>query len=287
MRSILGVVVILLAFMGVGAAAADFPEDLSKWIRIRATEKSHDYWAVANNDTKNDWFVFLRGDQPSVRLRAARRSAYPYRQESYPPMPFTIERGSAKDGLGGEWFSSKVTDGWIIGFNAGEWGGALWWFSPDGKKRSKISDDQIVGFLETEAGLLGLEGIAHGGVSRGKIIRITKGEDELWHSELFVDLEGAPETVAKGPDKQLLIATTDRLVRVDPGTKKLDVLVKDAFWGSLYPTTMICTSSGTIYLGMRHGVAEINKVGQAYEVKWLIPNATYDGATTTPAKKVK
>ena len=61
---------------------------------------------------------------------------------------------SATEGLAGEWFSVKVSDGWIIGFNAGEFGAGLWWFSPDGKKREKISGDQVVGFFVTDAGLL-------------------------------------------------------------------------------------------------------------------------------------
>ena len=77
-------------------------------------------------------------------------------------MPFKVPQGSAKEGLAGEWFSVKISDGWIIGFNAGEFGAGLWWFSPDGKKREKISEDQVVGFFVTDAGLLALEGLAHG-----------------------------------------------------------------------------------------------------------------------------
>ena len=32
-----------------------------------------------------------------------------------------------------------VADGWLVGFNAGEFGGGLWWFSFDGKRSKRIS----------------------------------------------------------------------------------------------------------------------------------------------------
>jgi hypothetical protein len=270
-------IVALAALLGKeahGADLAEYPEDLSKWARMPPTNAPDFYWGAANRDTEHEWTVFLRGDRPAVRLRA--RQSWPQRQEAYPPMPFEVEQGSTEEGRAGEWFSTKVSDGWIIGFNKGEWGGALWWYSPDGKKRSRISKDQVIGFIETDAGLLALDGIAHGLTNRGQLIRLAKGKDNLWHSERFVDLEGAPEAAVKGPDGTLLVATYDRLLRVDLGSKKREVLAEDACWQDLYPKSMILTPSGTVYLGMRHGVAEIAKEGTVYKVTWLIPDAEYD-----------
>ena len=157
------ILAILLVATGVIAGWSDYPADLAKWISTQPPQVLDDRWVAANHDTKNEWVVFLLEGRPSVRLRAVKQekgSHYPEMQESYPVMPFKVPRGSAKDGLAGEWFSLQVSDGWIIGFNAGEFGAGLWWFSPDGKRREKISEDRVVGFFATDAGLLALEGIA-------------------------------------------------------------------------------------------------------------------------------
>ncbi len=271
----------LLGEEGYGSGMAEIPEDLSKWLVTAPPAKCDSRYYDAYFDSKHTWVVFNRDGRPSARLRVVKReggSPYPEWQESYPPMPFKVEQGSFEDGLAGEWFSTKVTDGWIIGFNKGEWGGGLWWFSPDGKKRSKISKDQVVGFLETDAGLLALEGCSHGFADEGKIIRLSRGGDGFWHSELFVDLKGAPETAVKDRDGTLMVATHDRLLRIHPGTRELEVLLADAFWGGLGPNSVIHPPSGSIFVGMRHGVVEVEKIGAVYNPKWLIPNAEYGRA---------
>jgi hypothetical protein len=261
-----------------GSAADDYPADLSKWL-VRRPPDDEERGRAANHDTEHEWIVFLTGDRPSVRLRAVKRdksSPYPSRQESYPPMPFKVPQGTAKEGLRGEWCSLEVPDGWLIGFNAGEFGGALWWFSPDGTKRYKISKDRVIGFFKTDAGILALEGIAHLSISRGRIVRLNRGKDGQWTADAFADLKGAPQTAVVGTDGTMTVATTDRLLRVDLKTRKIDVLLKDAFWGGLYPKSMIVAPSGSIYLGMRHGVAQVEKRGGAYEATWLIPDVTFD-----------
>ena len=43
--------------------------------------------------------------------------------------------------------SARVDDGWLVGFNKGEFGAALYWFSADGKQNYKISDHQVWEFF--------------------------------------------------------------------------------------------------------------------------------------------
>ena len=138
------ILAMLFATTAVFASLSDYPTDLAKWISTQPPEVLDERWLAANHDTENAWVVFLSGGRPSARLRTVKRekgSPYPEKQESYPPMPFKVPEGLATEGLAGEWFSAQVADGWIIGFNAGEFGAGLWWFSPDGKKREKISED--------------------------------------------------------------------------------------------------------------------------------------------------
>ena len=276
MRRITGrVLAILLVPTCASAGLADYPADLSKWVRTRPPEVGDDRWFDANQDIGHQWIVFLHRDRPSVRLRSAKRqkgSPYPERQESYPPMPFVIEQGSSADGLAGEWFSTRVSDGWLVGFNAGEWGGAIWWYAPDGKERYKVSTDQVIGFFKTGAGLVAPEGLD----KRGRIVRLIKGGNGRWHSEPFVDLGGGPEAAAMGIDGSLTVATEDRLLRIHLDTRGIDVLLKESCWAGLYPNSIILAPSGSVYLGMRHVVVEVKKEGAAYKAKWLIPNPEFD-----------
>jgi hypothetical protein len=274
---ILTLIILLTPFI-VHARSADFPADLTKWLVTAPPDRNDDRYWDAYEDNKHSWVVFLQGDRPTARLWMAKReqgSHYPSMQESYPPMPFKIEDDINVEGHSGEWFSKKVKDGWIIGFNNGEWGGGLWWYSPDGKKQSKISDDQVIRFIETDAGLFALEGCSHAFAIDGKIIRLVRGGDGLWHSELVVDLKDTPEAAMQAQDGNLIVATFHGLLRVDPRTKKVDVLLANAFWGGLGPTSIIQSPSGSILIGMRHGVVEVEKIGSVYNPKWLIPDAEY------------
>lgn len=263
----------------IDAGLADYPADLSKWLRTQPPSLGDERWHAANNDTEHAWVVYMLKDRPSVRLRVVKLekgSPIPDRQESYPRMPFVVEQGSAKEGRAGEWFSVQVSDGWIIGFNAGEWGGALWWYSPDGKRRYKISEDQVVGFIKTDAGLFALEGLAHKSISRGRIVKLAKDNEGRWVSSNFVELGGAPEVGVLASDGLLTAATHDRLLRVNLVTKRIEVLFKNAFWGGLYPTSMVIAPSGAVYMGMRHGVVELKKAGDIFRAHWLIPNIEFD-----------
>lgn len=55
----------------------------------------------------------------------------------------------------------------------------------------------------------------------------------------------------------------------------VEVLHDDAFWGGLYPNSLVFTPDGTIYLGMRHGVARLEKKGAEHKVVWLLPRKKF------------
>lgn len=250
----------------------DFPTDLGKWISLEPPKKDSDRWSAANH-SEYEWIVTLRDGRPHADLGDRGR-------RTPEPLPFEIEKGPAKDGLSGSRFSAKVSDGWIIAFNAGEFGAGLWWFSPDGTERYKIAEAWVKGFLPTQDGLLAIEGLAHLSSSRGRVIRLVRDPKGRWRAEDVVNLKHAPEVAAKGADGELIVATTDRLLKVIPAEKRIEVLVDHAFWGGLYPRSILLTPDGKIYLGMRHGVALIEKKDDTYKTSWLLPNKAF--AETKP-----
>ena len=243
----------------------EFPTDLGRWIVVEAPRRDSDAWSVANDDFHHTWAVSIRDGKPRVELA-----------EEWPtpaPLPFEIEPG---DGLYGRRYATRVSDGWIVGFNKGEFGGWLWWFSSDGKSRERIAKDvRTRAFVETKQGLLVVEGLAHGLRSRGRILRLARNPEGRWKAEDVIDLKDAPEAVVKTADGSLLVATHGRLLKVDPASRKVNVLLDEAFWASLYPDSMVVAPDGRIYIGMRHGVARVEKGEAGHKVAWLLPNRAF------------
>jgi hypothetical protein len=218
--------VVLFACLAAPSLADDsFPTDLAKWVVTEPPRVESERWREANWSVES-WDVFLRDGHPSVR-------AWNSEQDDRAKLPFAIKPGQAADGLAGRIYAVKVADGWIVGFNAGEFGAGLWWFAPDGKSRYQISHDYVCGFVQTSKGLLALEGLAHMGSDRGELIGVNRGAQGQWQIDPFVDLGNAPEASTRDKDWSLIVVTTERLLRVRLD-KQVDVLVDHASWGGLY-----------------------------------------------------
>jgi hypothetical protein len=241
-----------LAFASEGSGPD--PEDLSKWVEM-SVEQNADYWQRANWSS-DEWVVYLREGRPSVR--AQKRS-----EDDRGKLPFAVAKGFRNVHV------AKVADGWIVASNYGEFGAELWWFSPEGKSRYQISREHVRGFLQNDRELFALEGLAHKGIDRGQVLRIVPGSNGKWRSERVVDLGSEPGAATRDKDGSLIIVTNTRLVRVRVG-KPVETLLDDMFWDGLYPNSIVVDSSGTVYIGMRKGVAKATLKGTK-TLSWLVP----------------
>jgi len=253
--------------------ADGFPNDLSYWFECEPPT-SGTREIAANNDLEHEWVVSLLKDRPEVRLAS--------RWPNPPPMPFAFDQ--AKEAVYGHPSIAKVDDGWIIGFNQGEFGASLWWFSPDGKERRRISKNVhwVNQFFRTDVGLLATVGLAHGTTSEGRIIRMARDADGRWRVEHLVNLGAAPYAALLEADGSMLVATSKSLLRVNLAEKKIKIFLDHVFWGILYPNSLIVDASGTIFVGMRHGVAKVKKVGMTYKARWLVPDISFERAPVRP-----
>lgn len=265
-----GFLIVLTALAAHKDPHANFPSDLARWYVTEPPQAGSEQELIANNDSKHEWLVILGKAGPEVKWRGHKPQDDPL---PFDPPP--IKPGSSKEGLGGRRTSAKVNDGWIVGFDAGEFGGALWWFSPDGTKRTKVMDANVLRLIPTKAGLLAIEGIAHGGTDEGKVIRLVQDRNGRWQGEVFADLGHAPQVVVKDVDGSLVVATTNQLLRIIPSSKKVVVMIDHVFWDLLYPNSMVIAPSGAIFVGMRHGVARLKKQGTSYKVEWLLPSKKF------------
>lgn len=236
-----------------------------------------DVWYAANRD-EWEWEVYMEGKIPCVSL-TANRSGQDFRKFR---IPFGINlklSGSQVKVKPGELFSPKVArkvaNGYLIGFNNGEFGGGLYWFSEDGKQHYEIPasarfTENTQYLLMRGPELLSLRGLAHMSIHTGVLSRLAQDAMGIWKETPLVNLEDTASCYCfQGLD--LWIATHSRLLRVS-ARNHLTVAVEKAFWSVLYPNSLIASAPDTFYLGMRAGVARVRlKAGSTPDIRWLLP----------------
>lgn len=233
----------------------------TNWISTPAAKLSEEYWASASwSDI--EWVVETENGRVFAR-RGAKNSST--------DLPFEIKKGSPDQR--GTRHAVKVADGWLAGWNAGEWGGSVWWFAPDGNTSQRVSKHQVIGFYPVAGGILAPAGLAHLGISEGKLIKFTKANSQ-WSSGEVANLQAAPQAASLDKDDTLIIATTERLLRVKP-SGDVTVLLPKTFWGNLYPNSMVIDAHGDVWIGMRHGITKVGTKGSSNEVLWLVPDKSY------------
>ena len=187
--------------------ATDFPRDLEKWFVAVPPEINSEQWVIAQGDFEHEWVVTASESTPLVALLK--------RDMNVPsPLPFEIKEGEVANSFYGTRIYQSVRDGWIISFNNGEFGGELWWFSRDGHLRYKIKNCNILGFFQTDSGLLALTGLAHGVGSKGGLDRLFQNKEGNWLSETYIELQNAPHIATKNASGSLIIATSKTINQI-------------------------------------------------------------------------
>ena len=185
------------------------------------------------------------------------------------PLPFDIRPQKGEKDLAGQRLVKRVGDGFLVGFNAGEFGGALWWFSADGGSRKKLADDNVVGFADNASGVLALVGLAHRATDYGKLLLVREGQGGDRQVDVVADLGAAPAAHAMEADGSLLVATYDKLIRVRT-TGEVEQLHAPAN-GFIIPNSMTLSDGGVLHIGMRHFVLRLSPAGGGYKEEWFVP----------------
>jgi hypothetical protein len=179
-------------------------------------------------------------------------------------LPVGVKRD--KDMLGVE-SKVKTSNGWLLGFDAGEFGGGLW-FANDSSKTRKLSNENVRGFVETSAGVLVFVGLAHMGMDSGKVLIVTAHDSDVGMQTL-AKLDGAPQAVTRVSSDVALVATTRGISQVS-SAGDIKTLLHETF-GPLYPNSVVSLPDGTIYTGMRLFVVRLVKQSGGYVEQWLVP----------------
>ncbi len=162
----------------------------------------------------------------------------------------------------------RTASGWLIGFDAGEFGGGLWWFSEDGSESTKLLSNNVHSIYETPDGIFVLAGLAHLSLDSGEIQQFIETTEKVtlrW----VANLGGSPEASTLAPDGQIVIASMRSVVRVDHGGK-VHTLYKSGE-DLTYPTSVVVDGNGDIFVAMRFFILRLIPDEDAYRSQWLMP----------------
>ena len=130
-----------LALTLLSAAAPDYPRDVALWQEVSVSPNSDQAarmtWSYAANFSRHEWRVYAERNQIHAQLISANSP----RQGERPK--FTPKAGRFEDASE----FARIDDGWLVGFNEGEFGAALYWFNTAGDRNYKLSDHQVVRFF--------------------------------------------------------------------------------------------------------------------------------------------
>jgi hypothetical protein len=245
--------------------AEAIPRRVDAWLVVAPPKALTPPYGAANFSHPYAWRVALEEGQVVAEVA-------PAAETQTLQLPMSI-RDKARDWMHLGCF--QVADGWLIGSDRSD-GSDLWWYSSDGAKHYPISHDHVTCFVNTPAGLFVFvsSGWEFPGKSHGSVRRLTKVPHGHWSIQTYANLDAAPKIAIVEDDNSLLIATVESLVRIKPN-KRVQTLVKNAFWWALDPISIVKTPSGVIYLGLHFGIVRILPKENQYKVEWLLPNKAF------------
>ncbi|PZO05250.1 MAG: hypothetical protein DCF27_14020 [Lysobacteraceae bacterium] len=266
LKALAVVSLLLLSWLPVADVVANeprsYPEDVAGWTAVtippKAARADRLAWLYAASYSDLEWQVKLAGDHVAATAFDASR----HEKQIAAVLPFVPK----VDRYTGAQAARKVSDGWLVAFNRGEWGGALYWFDTNGTSNYRISAHQVVDFFMVGERVHAVEGMAHMTISRGSVIAVDR-VDGRWQATTAHPLPAAPYAVASAADGTAYIVLSDALVALRSG--RLETLVEDTVWGWFYPNCVVLGPDGSLYVGMRQFVARISLADGSLE--FLVP----------------
>lgn len=268
MKRLFPILCLFLTLSSAVSAGEKYPRDISNWQENEAPSESDGgnraVWSYATNYSSLEWCVFMQDGIPSASEDRGKLKK-PSDRPGFIPQAGRFKEGGA---------FAAVDDGWLVAFNEGEFGAALYWFSRSGKNSYKISDHQIVDFFSMPDGICAIEGLAHLTLSEGSVIRIKRPEaGGRWQAITVTKLPFAPYAVSVRKDGTMLITLSQSLVSVGLDGK-VRTLLEKATWPGLYPNSSVLQADERrLYIGMRQFVGEFDL--EKNKFRYLIPSKEF------------
>jgi len=159
-----------------------------------------------------------------------------------------------------------VSGGYLVGYDHGEFGGGLYWFSADGRRHARLAPpahvhsdwfpENVHAISEHNGSFFVFQGVSHLSLRMGRVLKV-RPSNNGWRVAVLVVLDATPEVVVEEPSGSWLMASTDGVSRITAsGTVS-------RLWGSsdvlvdVYPGSLARSSDGNLYVGMRAWVLRL------------------------------
>jgi hypothetical protein len=221
------------------------------------------------NYSHNEWQVINEGEEVKITQRTGKKTdvpSLPSLLEHQPGMPGRTVNAGLRS-------ATNYGHGWLLAYDAGEFGGGLWLTNEKGSETKRILSDNIRAVVPIDSGILVLSGLAHMSMDFGNAYIFSNPDGlniSLQHS---VHLDGAPSAYAKEADGSVLFVTTYGLDKITK-SGELQRLTYFPKWTSMqYPNSMVVANDGAIFIGMRMFVLRLSATPTGYNEDWLLPNS--------------
>jgi hypothetical protein len=241
-------VLTLLAFMTLGA---ELPVPAG-WVKVAAPTEIE---RACASDSKRNFRVSMQGEAVRIEPSDGRE------QDTGPSPPFPRRGKGPRHAL-------RVRDGFFVGNDGGEWGGGLWFITPDGKKVVPLGSGNVTGLVAFEPDrVLAFKGLRHETVDEGTAHWFRKSPSG-WAQESVAALDGRPGPFAVLGELVYAVTPTSLTVISDGGKPFVHHRLEK---GTLFPTSIVVERSGVVWIGMRHYVLQLERNGSDYVETWLVP----------------
>jgi len=263
-RCVLATTWALVSACWTGTVAADRVVASQAWAKVAAPAAGSLTRQCAN---WTEWRVSVRLDA-NGRVNAI-KAPLEGESERAPVLPFDVR--SDVTGGRGRTVATRISDGYLVAFNHGEFGGSLWWYDSDGKSRQRVGDAHIVAFVEVKlrsakvvAGFV--ESSSTRGRDSGSLAVVERADDGPLRIRRLAELGSSPFAVSSPSEQGTLVVTRTAIVRVSLQGTLQQVASLDLT--SLYPGSVVETPNNLIVVGMLRYMVEIDPRVKPARVTW-------------------
>jgi hypothetical protein len=260
-------VLAVLLVLAAGAATRGALLTDQSWTRLSGRPSEVDLECAGYD--RDHWAVTLQGGIPFVSIQVP--------HERQDPLPFPVPKHADR---GGDRHVLKLNGGWIVGFDAGEFGGGLWltatgthWqrlrppADAPADPRDPFKAENVQGLAVVHGQPIVLMGLDHLTGRSGRVFTLVSrsGKWTLGAGSVFDSCPDAWQLV--GDHLEVVTGGGLWIVRAD-GSATLAVPLN---FGMSYPRSLAIAPDGQRYIGMRRYVLMLERAGGGWQETWYGP----------------
>lgn len=240
------------------------------WVEIEPFADEEQQACRKNADLS--WIAAINENELIIRERQHSKAKIPAVLATHIEKQKLNRTAPTPDPLNARYASALVTlpTGWLVAFDLGEWGGALWWFDLQGEG-TQLYYENVRQLLHFEDTIYAATGLAHLGSDRGALLIFSIGDDGI---PKIADTIQAPASLrAISITKYGIIGATfngpvifskNGIVQYDGSSDRHDQHVN-------YPNTISADEAGVVYIAGRYSVARYDSLPDDFSATWLVP----------------